>query len=128
MTKKMTIREASIKFQVTVQSFYFAIKNGKLPAKKMNRKWIIEESALQNYRENKYSRDHSTFQGKKKFDEKEGTFSLLKAAEFLQIDYQRLYYLLRSGKVNASRKGCSWVFDKKDLMNLKEITSLEMIL
>jgi len=116
MDRYLTTEEAAKISCVSRQSVYLAIKKNRLKAEKLG-PWFykIKESDLAEYRKNKYCRDKSTFAGKPLYDVRNGEYSLKRAAEYLGIPYMSLYFQMRSGKINATRKGAAWIFRKKDL-------------
>ena len=121
MDRYLTTGEAAIKFGVTRQAIYLAIKKNRLKAKRRI-PWCyqIKESDLDEYRKSKFCRDMSTFDDKPLYDEKIGEYSLKKAAEYVNMDYHTFYFHLMNGKVKGCRRGAAWIFQKIDLDNFCE--------
>lgn len=59
--ENLTVKQASIKLNLSKQSIWNKIKNGTIPAKKLGRKYIIDSTQLDNILQNvkslKYRRD-----------------------------------------------------------------------
>ena len=107
--KFVTLSEAAKINQVTRQAIYVAIKQKKLRAYKNPTRWIIALEDLDQYRNMKYSRLKSKFQGELLFDNKKGFYSIQQTAAMLAIPYQKVYYATRIGLLKAERKGSAWV-------------------
>lgn len=115
------LTEASKKMSRCRQCLYQAIRTGKLRANRAsNGRWKITISDLQNYWENRYSRDKSLFNGQLVYDVSKGTYSVKLAAQRLNIPLQKIYFAIRSGKIDFVRKGSAYVFTEKALMNFQE--------
>lgn len=107
--KFVTLSEAAKINQVTRQAIYVAIKQKKLRAYKNPTRWIIALEDLEQYRNLKYSRLKSKFQGELLFDNKKGFYSIQQTAALLAVPYQKIYYATRIGLLKAVRKGSAWV-------------------
>lgn len=105
----VTLAEAAKINDVTCQAIYVAIKQKKLKAYKNPTRWIIAVEDLEHYRNMKYSRERSTFEGELLFDNKKGFYSIQQTAERLGVPYQKIYYATRIGLLKATRKGSAWV-------------------
>lgn len=109
---------------VTKQSIYLAIRKGKLRALKVERRWEITSENLEEYAKNKYSRKNSRIKGELVFDSAKGELSLQQAREFLSqelqvnVPLQRLYYLMRLGKLKSFKKGGAYVLMKEDVLSI----------
>ncbi len=112
--KLVSITEAAKLNKVTRQAIYVAIKLNKLKARKETTRWTIHLDDLENYRNQKYSRSKSTFNGELLFDNTKGYFSVNQVAKMLSIPAQKIYYATRSGKLQAHRKGAAWVIHEAD--------------
>ncbi len=110
----LTITEAAKINRVSRQAIYVAIKQNKLKATKKTR-WEIQIDDLENYRNNKYSRLKSTFNGELLYDNAQGYYSINQVAKMLQVPVQKVYYATRSGLMKAVRKGCAWVVHLDDV-------------
>ncbi len=105
---------------------YTAIKKGRLNAVKDGYYWKVYRSEIDRYRLSKYNRDEREINGKKIFCVEEGTFSVPQVARIisdeLKIAYsiQRVYHLIRSGQLRASRTGTTIVIKREDLIELIE--------
>ncbi len=111
----LSITEAAKLNNVTRQAIYVAIKLNKLKAKKEEARWAIHINDLEEYRNNKYSRTKSVFDGQLLFDNKKGYFSVNQVARMLGVPPQKIYYATRVGKLKAHRKGAAWVIHVEDV-------------
>jgi len=116
----VSITEAARLNNVTRQAIYIAIKLGKLKAKKESTRWTIHLEDLERYRNEKYSREKSTFDGELLFDNKKGYYSVNQVAKALGVPAQKVYYATRSGYMKASRKGAAWVIHTEEIVAYKE--------
>lgn len=118
--KLVTITEAAQINNVTRQAIYVAIKQKKLKATKIASRWVIDLDHLADYRNSKYSRAKSTFEGDLLFDNSKGYFSINQVAKMLNVPAQKIYYATRVGHMTAQRKGAAWVIHKDDVSQYKE--------
>lgn len=116
----VSITEAAKLNNVTRQAIYIAIKLGKLRAKKESTRWTIHLEDLERYRQEKYSREKSTFEGELLFDNEKGYYSVNQVAKTLGVPPQQIYYATRSGYMKASRKGAAWVIHKDEVEAYKQ--------
>lgn len=117
--KVISITEAAKLNNVTRQAIYVAIKQNKLKATKKTR-WEIDIQDLNDYRQNKYSRTKSVFDGELLFDNQKGYFSVNQVADILQVPPQKIYYATRSGMLKARRRGAAWVVHSDDIKEYRE--------
>ena len=117
-----SITEAAKINNVTRQAIYVAIKQGKLKAHKdeTTTRWMIDSRELQKYRDEKYSRKKSMFNGELVFDNGKGFYSVNQTAEVLGVPSQKIYYATRVGHLKATRKGAAWVVHTNDLNEYKK--------
>lgn len=120
-TKVVSITEAARINKVTRQAIYVAIKQKKLRARKHMARWVIHIDDLDRYRDQKYSRSKSTYNGELLFDNKKGYFSINQTARMLNIPAQKVYYATRVGHLRASRRGAAWVVHSDDISHYREI-------
>lgn len=119
--RTMTVREASERMRVSRFALYIAIKKRGLLAKKIGKEWVLKEEDIDQYMINKYNPDKRKVDGKPIFDIDEGYYSIQQASKIISeyldkpFHFQRLYYLIRKGDIQAYRKGYSWVVHKDDL-------------
>ena len=113
--KVVSITEAARLNNVTRQAIYVAIKQNKLKATKEATRWVIDLEDLEEYRNNKYSRTKSVFQGELLFDNKRGYYSVNQVAKMLDVPAQKIYYATRVGQLKAHRKGAAWVIHIDDV-------------
>src|SRR5476651_1560818 len=105
--KVVSITEAARINNVTRQAIYVAIKQKKLKATKDSTRWTIHLDDLEEYRNNKYSRTKSMFDGELLFDNRKGYYSVNQAAKLLGVPAQKIYYATRVGLLKAHRKGAA---------------------
>lgn len=118
--KVVSITEAARINNVTRQAIYVAIKQKKLKATKDSTRWTIHLDDLEEYRNNKYSRTKSMFDGELLFDRDKGYYSVNQAAKLLGVPAQKIYYATRVGLLKAHRKGAAWVIHIEDIKSYQE--------
>lgn len=118
--KVVSITEAARINNVTRQAIYVAIKQRKLKATKDSTRWTINLDDLEEYRNNKYSRTKSTFEGELLFDNHKGYYSVNQVAKILNVPAQKVYYATRIGHLKAHRKGAAWVVYVDDIEAYKQ--------
>jgi len=118
--KVVSITEAAKLHKVTRQAIYVAIKLKKLNAKKDGSRWTIDLKDLEDYRNSKYCRSKSTYDGELIFDPNKGYYSVNQAARKLKVPAQKIYYALRIGLLKAHRKGAAWVIHEQDIEKYHE--------
>lgn len=116
----VSITEASRINKVTRQAIYITIKLGKLRARKESTRWTINVNDLKAYRDEKYSRSKSTFNGELIFNNDKGYYSVNQVAQMLNIPAQKIYYATRIGYMKAQRKGSAWVIHSDDVEAYKK--------
>ena len=119
--KVVSITEAARINNVTRQAIYVAIKQNKLKAKKETTRWLIHLDDLENYRNQKYSRSKSTFDGELLFDNTRGYYSVNQVAKILGVPAQKVYYATRIGVLKAQRRGAAWVIHVDDIKGYKDV-------
>lgn len=117
--KVVSITEAARINNVTRQAIYVAIKLGKLKAVKRSR-WQIDLKDLEEYRQNKYSRTRSLFNGELLFNNEKGLYSVGQVAKMLNVPAQKIYYATRIGLLKAHRKGAAWVIHIEDIEQYRQ--------
>jgi excisionase family DNA binding protein len=120
LAKVVSITEAARINNVTRQAIYVAIKQKKLKATKDSTRWVIHLDDLKEYRDNKYSRTKSMFDGELLFDSHKGFYSINQAAKMLNVPAQKIYYATRVGLLKAHRKGAAWVIHSDDINGYQE--------
>lgn len=113
--KFVSITEAAKMNKVTRQAIYIAIKLNKLKATKVSTRWKINLKDLEDYRQNKYSRAKSMYNGELLFNSDKGYFSVNQVAQMLKVPAQKIYYATRAGYLKAQRRGAAWVIHVEDL-------------
>ncbi len=118
--KIISITEAARINNVTRQAIYVAIKQKKLKATKDSTRWTIHLDDLEEYRNHKYSRTKSIYDGELLFDNRKGYYSVNQAAKYLNVPAQKIYYATRVGLLKAIRKGAAWVIHIDDIKGYQE--------
>ena len=116
----VSITEAAKINSVTRQAIYVAIKQNKLRATKESTRWTIRLEDLEKYRNSKYSRKKSTFNGELLFDGNKGYYSVNDVAKMLNVPAQKIYYATRVGHLKAVQKGAAWVIHVDDVRSYQE--------
>lgn len=119
-SKLVSITEAAKLNKVTRQAIYVAIKLNKLKARKETTRWTIHLDDLEAYRNQKYSRSKSVFNGELLFDNGKGYYSVNQVAKMLSVPAQKIYYATRIGVLKAHRKGAAWVIHDEDVKMYQE--------
>ena len=118
--KIVSITEAAKINNVTRQAIYVAIKQKKLKAKKDATRWTIDLADLELYRNGKYSRTKSMYNGELLFDNHKGFYSVNQVAQLLNVPAQKVYYATRVGLMKAHRRGAAWVVHIDDIKEYRE--------
>ena len=118
--KILSITQAAKLNNVTRQAIYVAIKLKKLKAKKETTRWTIKLEDLEDYKNQKYSRTKSTYNGELLFNNEQGFYSVNQVAKILGVPAQKIYYATRVGMLKAHRKGAAWVISIEDVKAFKE--------
>ena len=118
--KLVSITEAAKLNKVTRQAIYVAIKLNKLKARKETTRWTIHLDDLEAYRNQKYSRAKSMYNGELLFDNNLGYYSVNQVADMLKVPNQKIYYATRVGHLKAHRKGAAWVIETEDVRLYQE--------
>lgn len=119
-SKLVSITEAAKLNKVTRQAIYVAIKLNKLKARKETTRWTIHLDDLEAYRNQKYSRSKSVFNGELLFDNGRGYYSVNQVAKILSVPAQKIYYATRIGVLKAHRKGAAWVIHEEDVKEYQD--------
>lgn len=118
LDKALTASEAATLSGTTRQSIYVALKKGTLKCTRCPESGRIEIPAreLAAYHMTRYSRLKSKdADGNYMYSPSEGRYSPSMAAQKCHCDVQKIYYLLRIGHLNHTRKGPHAIITDKDL-------------
>ncbi len=121
-----SLRQAADYGNVSRQAIYSAIHKGKLKAVKQGNNWKIRRDDYDEYRLDRHNREKSVIGGEKVFDEAKGHYSIMFVSKALSAALgrpyppQHLYYLIRTGQIEAFKKGSSWIIAAKDAQELYE--------
>ena len=127
-----SLPEAALYAHVERNTLYIAARSGQLKATKEGHFWRIKKKDLEGYRASKYDPSKRKINGELIFDIKKGNYSAhyvaAVIAEELGISYdvQKIYYLIRVGKIKAKRMGRLWVIDHEDAIALQETVREQM--
>lgn len=119
--KKLTIQEAAQMNNVTCQAIYVAIKQKKLRAEKVKKKWLVILKDLLEYIDKKYSRENYCYQGERLFDKEKGFYSIHQTASMLNVPAQKIYYATRIKQLPSERKGVAWVIKFENIEKYREM-------
>jgi excisionase family DNA binding protein len=107
---------------MTREGLLTAIKEKRLSASKVEKRWKITQLELDEFLKRKH--DHAlTPRGKILFDKEKCYYSALQASKLIQCDRQYVYYALRKNKVPSHKKGGTWVVHIDDLEKFKQAMS-----
>lgn len=132
MNELVTVKEAASYCHVSPNALYAAIKKGRLPyhvkentgKRKEGKKIMLTIAEVDAYRVNKYNRDLMECEGQPVFSLEKGLYSVNQVAKILGAELgrpftaSRVYYLIYSGHLKASRKRSSWVITREDAQDL----------
>src|ERR1051326_1319589 len=110
-----TLDEIAAYAKVHRQTVYLAVRHGKLPAFKKNKRIMLTKEDYDQYRINKYTPDHRRFNGEKLFDLDQGLYCLNQVAKILSsvlqipFAYFTVLRMVRRGEINSFRKGRYYV-------------------
>jgi excisionase family DNA binding protein len=120
----MTITEAARHARVSRQAIYVALRDNRLKGAIRGRKWFIKREDLDFYRSQKYIGDNRKNNGARIFNLEEGRYSVHQLSKFMTMGLgrpypmQRVYFVLRRGRIKAMRVGAAWVIMKEDAIAL----------
>lgn len=115
----LSIREAAKIRNVTKQAVYLAIREGRLKPFMRGKVMKVSMAAIMELEKKKYERVVKLFQGEEVFSDKNGVISVAKAAKLTGMPRTSLYNAIYSGRLNAERKGHSWVLRVRDLTTIQ---------
>jgi hypothetical protein len=123
-----TLAQAADYAHVERQAIFVAIRDGKLIAEKRPKGgllcWFVKRSDLDAYRASKYIRDKRIVDGQKLFDIENGRLSVFHLSKLLTKKLKRpyptarIYHLLYTGALRASKKANAWVISAEDAEKL----------
>ena len=115
----LTVAEAATSMDVGKMAIQSAIVKKRLKAHKAGQattsKWLIDPKDLEEYKNTKYTRDHSYFEGELLYYKRKGEFSVAEVSEILNISVHRVYYSIRAGKIKSLKKGFHSVIHIDDI-------------
>lgn len=111
-----TVTQVAQKEYLTRQAVCLAIHKGSLRAKKFNGHWVINKSALKDWKKNKYSREKRVIDGKLLFSE--GNIDVKRSAEIKKCSRQKIYYAIYKGYLKTQKLGNQHIIAIEDLENL----------
>lgn len=115
-----TIQEIASAMGYTRIGIFKAIYEKRLKAQKHGSEWIVNIKDFDEYYKNRYDRKFSKFEGKPRFDKEQGQYSIIEASKIIGCPEQDLYYACRTGKMQSTRKGSSWVVQKDEIDKYKQ--------
>jgi excisionase family DNA binding protein len=107
----LSIKEAAEFMNISWHGIYFAIMNGRLAAFKMGKNWKIYQDDLEKYIKSKFER---------KYDNKNGFYSVEQAAKMLNVSPAHIYYMLKKGEFICQKMGVFYVIHKNDIDTFKK--------
>lgn len=123
----ITLREACKMMKVTRQAVALAFKKGRLTKYKKDNRIYLDRNNVQEYLDNKYSRKIALYNGELLYDPAKGECSVQDAAHKLGLSAQKLYYAIRRGRLNHTKKGGQIVLFDKDVQEFEEYLSRQPV-
>lgn len=103
-----------------VKNVWALIRRLSLRSVRKNDKLMTCEEWIEEYQENKRSKDlHSTFNGRKVFDSARGELSMNMVAENLGVHKTMVMYYIKTGRLKSTRKGAYHVILDTELERFK---------
>jgi hypothetical protein len=103
-----------------VKNVWALIRRLSLKAVRKNDKLLTCEEWIEEYQENKRSKDlHSTFNGRKVFDSSRGELSMNMIADALGVHKTMVMYYIKTGRLRSTRKGAYHVILDTELERFK---------
>lgn len=121
MNLYISVHEAADIAGVQTFAIYAIIRRKVLKARRIQGKLHTTREWLQDFLDHKDSRQlHSTYNGRKVFDEKRGEYSTITAAKSLNVDVKRLYYFMMLGKAQPYYKGQYAIFTAEEIERIRQ--------
>lgn len=126
----LSISDAARVSGITRQAVYVAIKNGKLKAVQgEDRRWLVSSFDLAIYEASKYDRLKSKDpEGNFFYCPAEGRYSIRMVAEKLNIPIQKVYYLVRIGRLKVTRVHNRTVILEEQIRECHDLYRMKKIL
>lgn len=118
----LSVKMAASKARLTSQGIMVAVKSGRLKAKRGEKgKWTISLKDLKDYQDSRYCRSFSKkSNGQPLFDNDKGFYSVPQISKISGITTQRIYYLIRKGKLKSKKYEWSYIIDIKEFEKVKK--------
>ena len=120
MRKHMNVKQIADYLNCTVQAVYQAIWRGRLRAIKLDDQRLSTKEWVDEYTRTWKSKQHSVYNGMPTFNKEKGEYSIKTASQAFDIKEQRLYHLIREGRLPCTRKGCYVVLHHDELSKFIE--------
>ena len=120
----MNLNEIREEYGINPQCVKNAIHKQRLKAKKVNGRWMIKETDLHHYLDNRHSRKLSRINGALIFDKEKGEYSVNEASNILKCNPQHVYYACQSKKIKCSKKSKAWVIKLDDIERYKKVMKI----
>ena len=126
----LAISDAARVSGITRQAVYVAIKNGKLKAVQgEDRRWLVSSFDLAIYEASKYDRLKSKDpEGNFFYCPAEGRYSIRMVAEKLNVPIQKVYYLVRIGRLKVNRVHTRTVILEEQIKECHDLYRMKKIL
>ncbi|HET7336298.1 MAG TPA: helix-turn-helix domain-containing protein [Candidatus Nitrosotalea sp.] len=126
--------EEKIMLSITEAAKFLSVSNGAIrqamrlnrlhPVKPNGRNWAFSIDQLNEYKNNRYSRKVSKFNGALLFDKSKGEYSVGEVSNLLGCGVQHLYYACRKNKIRTEKKGYAWVIHIDDINEYRKVMKL----
>lgn len=117
-----SLSQAAKYARVSRQAIFLGIQRGYIVGAKKDNKWHITKKDIDTFRENKRNGDLREVDGEPLFDVDGGYYSVSQVSKVTGVHINRIYYLIKKGRLKVIRKGVAVIITKKeaDLLYLKE--------
>jgi excisionase family DNA binding protein len=117
----MTLKETAEYGHVTRQAIYSALKKKLIKGEKIGNQWFIKKVDYDAYRMGRHNIMNKRIAGNRIYNEDGGMFPVIYAARMLgeitrsRFTTQRVYYMIRCGRIRAHRIGTAWMIKQEDI-------------
>lgn len=120
--KYLTVAEAATQLKVSVQAIYQAIWRKALKKRKIDKQTFTSDEWIEEYMAELHSKQtHSSYNGRKVFDQDKGELSIKMVAERLQTSEFCISWHIKHGRIQAYRKGTYWVIPEAQLIRVQQV-------
>lgn len=115
----LTVEAASQLLRVQKPCVLKYIREGKIEATKINRKWYITPVAIKAYKEDKYNPEKRLVNGKSIWNIAEGRISPLHASKLLKVNLRTVYQMIKIGRIETTKINGFHVISADEIERIK---------